>query len=213
MKNRAYIWDLDGTLFDSYEVIASSTWQTLQENGQSDTYEEVRRFVLTSSVSDRLRLVSEKTGIPAEVLQKRYREISEVRILEIGLMPHAAEILQTLQLRGDRHFVVTHRGTSTRAVLEHTGLLPFFEEIITAVDGFPRKPSPDAVSYLLRKYELDPSRTYYVGDRRLDMQCAANAGIPGIFYYPDQTIPCGALSGNTIVTDLLDIAALPEKEG
>ena len=65
-------------------------------------------------------------------------------------------------------------------MLEETGLAPFFEEVVSVADGFPRKPAPDGLDYLVDKYGLDRRRTYYVGDRDVDARCAKNAGVGSI---------------------------------
>ena len=52
-----------------------------------------------------------------------------------------------------------------------------FTEILTSQSGFARKPSPEAATYLISKYHLKPDRTYYIGDRTLDIEFAQNSGI------------------------------------
>ena len=81
----------------------------------------------------------------------------------------------------------------------------YFLEILTSQSGFPRKPDPQALRYLMDKYELDPAATYYVGDRSLDMECAANAGIQGILYLPEDSHSVSADSEAFQVRNLPDI--------
>ena len=38
---------------------------------------------------------------------------------------------------------------------------------------------------LIETNDMDRNYTYYVGDRKLDMECARNAGITGILYMPE----------------------------
>ena len=48
--------------------------------------------------------------------------------------------------------------------------------------------NPEGVDYLVDKYQLDRSETYYIGDRTLDVDLADNAGIGSINfldYKPD----------------------------
>lgn len=53
----------------------------------------------------------------------------------------------------------------------------YFEEVVTAANGFKRKPDPEALTYLINKYQMDKKRTYYIGDRSLDQQAAEKSGI------------------------------------
>ena len=56
----------------------------------------------------------------------------------------------------------------------------YFTEILTSQSDFARKPNPEAATYLLDKYQLDPEKTYYIGDRTLDVEFAQNSGIQSL---------------------------------
>ena len=199
----AFIWDLDGTLLDSYGVIASSLCQTLAELGVDMDAGEIRRRATEGSVSDVVRLAQERTGRPFQDIRNRYSAISGGRYREITAIPHAAEVLEETAALGAAHFVYTHRGGTTMPVLEHLGLDRFFKEVVSSLNGFPRKPAPDALLYLMEKYRLDRERVYYVGDRTLDVDCAGNAGVRSVLYSPS-----GAGTADYVVRDLLEIRTL-----
>ena len=178
----SFIWDLDGTLFDSYPAIVPSAREICAEAGAN--YEEgyVRDFVLRTSVNDLLRQVAEEKQLAFEPLKAAFTARSDSRWASIRAIPHAREALEALRAAGCRSFVYTHRGASSFAILENTGLAPWLDEVLTSESGFPRKPDPAAILYLLDKYALDPAETYYVGDRRLDMEAAHSAGVGGILF-------------------------------
>lgn len=207
-QRKAFIWDLDGTLLDSYEIIVSSLQKTYQEYGIQTDKENVHRHVIRYSVSSFIQRMEAETGIPFAVMKDRYSEISRKEIAHIPAVPHAKEILEHLSECGAENYVFTHRGKSTAQVLKSLGLYDFFLEIITSQDGFPRKPEPDAIRYLLEKYGLDRENTFYVGDRSLDMECAKNAGIHRVLFLPPNGY--GEPSGmeEYIITDLMDVASL-----
>ena len=177
---KAVIWDLDGTLFDSYPVIVESVYLTFQESGISLTREQIKEYAIRHSCTALFYEVAEEKGIAANALLRRYSEISRNRIKEIESNDGALEILEILQRQAFEHYVFTHRRKTTLPVLENLGMSSFFSEILTSESGFARKPEPDAILYLIHKYGLDPCNTYYVGDRQLDMACAKNSGITGI---------------------------------
>ena len=110
-----------------------------------------------------------------------------------------------MKKQGARHFVYTHRGKTTDAVLNNLGLSECFTEVVTSQNGFARKPAPDALLYLMDKYRLDPKSTFYVGDRTIDMDCARNAGVRGILFLPEGSycVPNG--TENRIIHDLRDL--------
>ena len=201
---KAYIWDLDGTLLDSYGSIVSSLVSVSRECGEQDSRETILKAVKQESVSAYLRDLSERTGKDNAFLYRRYREISHERMDEIGLIPGAAETLEALRRAGAKHFVYTHRGGSTGPLLDRLGLTGFFEEIVTFEYGYQPKPSGDGVRYLVDKYGLNKDETAYVGDRSLDVACAVDAGIRAVLYLPE-----GACVQPTGKEDLV-IASLEE---
>ena len=52
-----------------------------------------------------------------------------------------------------------------------------------------RKPQPGMVEDMCRKYALDKSQCYFVGDSDKDMECAARAGIRGLHYTSGSLLP------------------------
>ncbi len=203
--NKTVIWDLDGTLFDSYDVIVESIYLVLKENGIDISKEEIHHHAIAFSLKSLFAKISQETGIPAENLQQRYSQISGSRYLQIKSMINAVEVLQKLEGKGNRNLVFTHRGKTTIPVLDHLNMTHFFKEIITSQSGFARKPDPEALNYLVKKYKLDPSTTYYVGDRSIDMDCAHNAGIPGILFLAPGCVDVSGGSETYVVHDLLEI--------
>ena len=203
--NKTVIWDLDGTLFDSYDVIVESIRLTLQELGVDMPRKEIHRYAIEFSIKSLFAKISSETGIPSENMQQRYSQISGSRYLQIKPMTNAVRLLEKLQEIGVRNLVFTHRGKTTFPVLDHLNMTRFFEEVITSQSGFARKPDPEGLLYLLDKYQLDFASTYYVGDRSIDMDCAKNAGIPGILYLAPGCVYVSGGSEAYVVHDLLDV--------
>lgn len=200
MPAEAWIWDLDGTLLDSYGVIVSSLHQTLEELGVSMDEADIRRRAAEGSVSDVINIAAAQTGRTFQEIKGRYSEISGGRYLEIAAMPHAREALERTAALGAVHFVYTHRGSTTAPVLKNLGLDRFFQEVVTSLSGFPRKPAPDALLYLMNRHHLENSRVYYVGDRTLDVDCARNAGVHSVLYSPS-----GTGTADYVIRDLLEV--------
>lgn len=177
MAALSFIWDMDGTLVDSYPAIVPSVMRACEEFGLFFDEAYIRERILRSSVGSFLDEVSTQD---TALLKARFNALNDSNIDKICAMPHAREVLSFLSASGHRNYVYTHRGASCRAILNQCGLLPCFTEIVTALDGFPRKPAPDAIWYLMRKYNLPAERCFYVGDRSIDMEAAVNAGIGSI---------------------------------
>lgn len=180
MQEIAFIWDLDGTLLDSYEAILAGIEETYHQFSLPYNKEEVRAFILKYSVQDLLEQIAKERGLDVGVLdQVRAQSLAE-KNAQVVLMPGAREVLAWADQQGIQQFVYTHKGDNALTILRELGLDSYFTEILTNQSGFARKPSPEAAIYLLDKYELNPQQTYYIGDRTLDIEFAQNSGIQSI---------------------------------
>ena len=208
MSKLAFIWDLDGTLLDSYDAIVASACKTFREFDIELDPEEVYKEAIATSVNAIIDRLAPQLGIPFEVIKTRYSELNNQERLNIKRIKNAKEILASLKERGAHNYVFTHRGTSTQDVLKNLELFDYFDDIVTGRDGFARKPDPEAIDYLVEKHGLDRANTYYVGDRTIDIDCATNAGVKSIMYLPEDSVAKANGKETYIVKDLLEIQDL-----
>ena len=200
MQKTAFIWDLDGTLLDSYEAILSGIEETFGQFSIPYDKEQVREFILKFSVQDLLMQVAEERKIDVEVLnQVRAQSLAE-KNAQVVLMPGAREVLAWAKETGIQQFVYTHKGDNAFTILRDLGLESHFTEILTSQSGFARKPSPEAANYLIDKYQLNHDNTYYIGDRTLDVEFAQNSGIQSINFLES------SYEGNHRIQALADIS-------
>ena len=206
MQKTAFIWDLDGTLLDSYEAILSGIEETFAQFSIPYDKEQVREFILKFSVQDLLEQVAEERKLDVEVLnQVRAQSLAE-KNAQVVLMPGAREMLAWADQAGIQNFVYTHKGDNALTILRDLGLESYFTEILTSQSGFARKPSPEAAIYLLDKYQLNPDNTYYIGDRTLDVEFTQNSGIQSLNFLES------SYEGNHRIQALADISHFFEAE-
>ena len=206
MQKTAFIWDLDGTLLDSYEAILSGIEETFAQFSIPYDKESVREFILKYSVQDLLEKVAEERKLDVEVLnQVRAQSLAE-KNAQVVLMPGARDVLAWAEESGIQQFVYTHKGDNALTILRDLGLESYFMEILTSQSGFARKPSPEAATYLIDKYQLNHDNTYYIGDRTLDVEFAQNSGIQSINFLES------IYEGNHRIQALVDISHIFEVE-
>ena len=110
MKKRAFIWDLDGTLLDSYEAILAGLEETFSQFKIPYDKEKVRSYILKYSVQDLLQEVAEEKNLDlTELNQARAQSLAE-KNAQVVLMPGAREILAWADKQGIQQFVYTHKG-------------------------------------------------------------------------------------------------------
>jgi len=112
----AFIWDMDGTLVDSYFAIVPAVLEACGEFGLSFSYDEVYAEVIRTSVGAFIKQVSTTHNLDPRPIQARFDDLNDSKIDMIRAAPHAVEALKLLSEAGHSHFVFTHRG----------GILPIY---------------------------------------------------------------------------------------
>ena len=204
-NNICFLWDLDGTLIDSYKVISSSIEIILNNMNIYIPYERIRKEVTEHSVGYFLENISSKYKLSLNELTINTHKLINSRFLEVESIENAKEILEYLTFLGIRNFIYTHKGKSTFDILNNLDMSKYFTEILTIEDGFQRKPNPEAINYLISKYNINKTSTYYVGDRKLDIESANNANIKSILFIPQGSYVKPTKKEDYIIKDLIEI--------
>ena len=201
----AYIWDLDGTLLDSYGVIVEAAARTAADEGINDPKDYILKVVKQKSCTAYMEEIGNQCGKTVREVFAQYQKHTHALDDLITLIDGAKETLERLHEAGAVHFVYTHRGNSSEPILERLGVLKCFKEVVTSMYGFAPKPSGEGVRFLLEKYGLDPEQTWYVGDRTLDVLCAKDAGVKALLYLAPDTCVEATGKEDRIVQDLREI--------
>jgi pyrophosphatase PpaX len=176
MTTAAVLFDLDGTILDTNELIIRSFLHALRgvvppEFGREHIIphmgqplvEQMRRFTGRDHVDD---------------LIKAYREynLREHDSL-VTAFPHVAEVLERLKRAGLKIGVVTTKlqMTAMRG-MKLAGIDGFMDAVVAFDDVTHPKPHPEPVLKALERLSVRPEETLMVGDSPVDMQSAAAAG-------------------------------------
>ena len=168
-----FIWDLDGTLIDSYEVFLEALSESFANFNRPFDRETVYNFIKGQSVNALLK----EQPVPFQEIKEDFTANSTAKNEKIKLMAGAKAVLDWTQKEKIQNFIYTHKGKNAYDLLNQLEISPYFLEIVTSENGFKRKPHPEAINYLLEKYKLKPEETYYIGDRILDIEASHNSGI------------------------------------
>lgn len=184
---KAIIFDLDGTLINSYGKIVKVLQILCTKHHLHMDEQKIYNYVMTYSVADFLNAYFDDY----DLVLSEYHSIGERYDYEYQLMPNIYDTLNELAKRDIGLFVYTHSSNKCLKILADLKVVDLFKEIVTSDYNFKRKPDSEAIDYLVNKYQITDA--YYVGDRNIDIQAANNANIKGILYLPYDSVvvPCG----------------------
>lgn len=178
---RLIIYDLDGTLIDSRLDIAEAVNGTLREMGLRELpIEQVSSFVgegVTNLMRRALEVAAQGPLPPLERSIRLFRRRYGEHLLDrTCLYPSVQKVLDFFKDR--MQAVITNKPEDfTRTILAGLGIDSYFFCIVGGDQGFPKKPSPEAVHEIIRSAGVGAGETLLVGDSRTDVETGRNAGV------------------------------------
>jgi len=210
---RGVIFDLDGTLVDGFEGIATAVNATRAAAGLPSLPQEAVTARVGRGLED--LLASTVPGMEPARAAVLFREVYDrVCESESRPMPGAAEVLPDLAARGYRLAVASNKLASFSArILRALGLAPAFVAIQGPDTAGKPKPDPAMIDVCLAAMQVGRERAVYVGDMPLDVDAAARAGV-GVVLLAGGASPRQALerTGERVLAGLSELAAsLPQR--
>lgn len=206
---KAVLFDLDGTLVDSFDAIEESYLATLAEMGRPPiARRDLKRLVGPALIE------SWRTLVPPEAAEegvRRYREhYARVFMARSRPYPGAREALAEMARGGRGLAVVTNKkGSFARDLVEGLGLGEHVRLTVGDGDGPPPKPAPDMLFHALERLGVAPEDAIYVGDSPGDVDVALLAGMVAVGvttgFYSEAEL--AARGPRAVVKDLADLAA------
>lgn len=205
------VWDVDGTLFDTYPAFVQSFLGSLHDLGHD--LEPAELYTLAKvSVDHCAQTLSRRFGVTIDEIGAGFqRHYALITPADQVLFPGVTDICRRIVDSGGKNVIVTHRGQAgTEELLAVHGLAQFFSGAVTADDGFPRKPDPAAFLAALERFSLASAETMTVGDREIDIQAGQAAGLFScLFAAPDTT----KTQADLVIADYSELVNYLEGEG
>jgi phosphoglycolate phosphatase-like HAD superfamily hydrolase len=173
---RNAIWDLDGTLFDTYPAISESFQQALADFGASAPLEEIDALARVEVMYCAAELAARFDLDTDDFILAFGRHYIAVPFSAQPPFPGVVAVCERIA-DGGVNAIVTHRNGETAAKLlaEHR-MRGLFAEVISRDDDYPRKPDPAAFLAVLEHQHLEPRETLSIGDREIDIRAGRAAG-------------------------------------
>ncbi|MCC6132604.1 MAG: HAD family hydrolase [Acidobacteria bacterium] len=206
------VFDLDGTLIDSYSAINLSLNEVLAAFGEPPIGREETRRLVGNGLEALMRKVlgPERAPLGVDMFRKSYAR-SGPEMTE--LLPGAEQVTRDLASRGVPLAVASNKPLQfSIQLLEELGLAPRFRVIAGPTPEFPPKPDPAMVVAALGAMGVPPSSSLFVGDMPIDVETARAVGMPVA------VLPTGSSSREELesarpdylvdsLTDILDLFA------
>ena len=182
-KVKAVMIDLDGTLIDTAPEIARAANAMLAglnlpildakllESYIGEGAMVLIKRCLTSNVD-----VEPATDLLTQA-QTLFFDFYAQIVAESKPYPQVEKALQAIKQTGVKMACITNKPAAfTMPLLVKSGLLPYFDLVVSG-DTLPKKkPEPDQIFYVCEKFNVLVSETVLIGDSKTDIAAARNAG-------------------------------------
>ena len=177
-RQSAILWDLDGTLVDSIELIVAAALNAFAcRPGPCPSEAQIRNTIGRPLPTTFGPWLVDDDDLP--FLISKYREYQlEHHDRLTSAYDGIVDAVATLHARGHPMAIVTSKvGFMAERALVHTGLASYMTCVIASDSTAKHKPDPEPVLVGLERLGATPSRTIYVGDSPYDMHAAKAAGV------------------------------------
>ena len=179
MGIRTVLFDLDGTIIDTNELIIESFKYTIQKHlGYIIQPEEVTPYFGEPLQITLKRFSQDKWELMVDTY-RRYNEFNHDKYTKIRQDVKAA--LELMYKNGIKMGIVTskRRELAVRG-LKLFDLEKYFKVIVALEDTERHKPHPDPIVKALEVLNANKEETLMVGDSPYDILCASNAGVKSV---------------------------------
>lgn len=171
----AVIFDLDGTLIDSKDVMRGAYFKAYQEivgDDEAPPFDEYCRH-LGRSFPEIMRRLGLPAAMHAVFVRESISNMHKIRLFD-GIRP----LLQELARRQVPLAIATGKDYArTCSILTCLGLGQHFQMVVGSDNVSQPKPAPEMALKIAAHLELDCASALFVGDAIADLQCGQQAGM------------------------------------
>ena len=177
------IFDMDGTVLNTLDDLAASVNYVLTRYGMPVHCTEDYRRYFGNGIRYALQCAvpkgTEEAAIDQMILV--FREHYNAHCLD-KTRPYDGiqELMKALRDRGYKLAIVSNKIDSAVKELNAKFFSDYVDVAIGEREGIRRKPAPDTVVQALEELKSAKHEAVYIGDSEVDLQTAANAGLPCI---------------------------------
>lgn len=177
-----YLFDADGTLFDTKDLIYSCFQHVAKIHFGTSLNKEAVISKIGMPLKD---MLAHYLGpdLDLEAVLEDYME-HQIEILadSVAPFPKVIQTLETLKNKGKRLVIVTSRRRySMEIILEATDTSQFFDDLVTPENTCLHKPNPEPVLKALSLLQANAQNAVLIGDTHYDICSGNSAGVDTVF--------------------------------
>ncbi len=181
MNKTIILFDLDGTLIDSTEAILRCFDDSFKYFGLKTPKDEEIKMLIGHPLDymyEHLGISKDKVWDFVDVYKKYYRKRSKPMT---KFLPNAKEAIKEASKFARLGVVTTKTGEYSQILLEHMGVMDYFEVLIGREHVKHPKPHPEPILKALHSMQSkDFKNIWMIGDTCMDIVSAKDAGIEAI---------------------------------
>src|SRR2546428_5514105 len=178
LRYRAVLFDLDGTLVDSYAALAEAVNYARRQHGLDDLRTDAIREFVGYGLEKLLQRAFDCDAVPLSATEAFEARYDEICCTESRVLADVEATLRALNHIGVAMAVCTNKPTAfSRKILEFLNLAPFFCAIVGPDAAGARKPEAQHVLRTLEATHCSHAEALFVGDMPIDVQAAHTSGL------------------------------------
>ena len=204
---RAIFWDNDGVLVDTEHLYFEATRQVLAQRGLTLT-EDIYVELFLRQGRGVWHVMEERGALPEEIDRLREeRNTLYAHLIDQAprLIDGVTEVLEALRGKYVMGVVTSSRKDHFDVIHRSTGVLKYFDFVLTAGD-YPRgKPAPDPYLVAVERSGADPNDCVAVEDSERGLQAAVLAGLRCLIVPSRLTRHCAFPRAHKILTSVREV--------
>src|SRR3954465_12463622 len=178
LRYRAVLFDLDGTLVDSYAALAEAVNFARREHGLPDLSAARIRDFVGDGLDTMLRRAFNAKDVPRSVKDAFESRYDEICCEASTILTDVESTLGTLHELGVAMAACTNKPRSfSKKILTFLNLAPYFRAIVGPDLAGARKPDAQHVLHTLEATSCAAAYALFVGDMPIDVHSARNSGM------------------------------------
>lgn len=180
MKFKNLLFDIDGTLIDTFNMYMPALSKVLNQHGYQIAFTPALVNKLYGIAADDTLHYLKITNSDRPIIKREWISEAYQRLEQVQVIKDVPTILQIIAQHSDVNLGIVTSKTRIEYLQHFKNEYPFakvFKTVITADDTIKHKPNPEPIKLALKQMHANPNESLYIGDQSTDEQAAHAAKV------------------------------------